>query len=144
MDSQLRAQLTKQEHQSSSKGEFFVQVRFGVVPSYSVLLRGLSEYGSFGYLVQGTTNHAFDKPCLCLCDTRHFRHFRRFHGVSAGKPLLCSLERKFVIFAVFVRTPSFCRGAKARFTKAPFVGPRLVQRPTWETHRPNSTRTPSY
>ena len=33
MDSQLRAQLRKQPPQSSSKGNFFVRVRFGGVPS---------------------------------------------------------------------------------------------------------------
>ena len=61
----------------------------------------------------GNNNHAFGKPCLCPRDARHFRHFRCFHGVQAAKPLFYWLERKFVFFAIFVKTSSFWQGAKA-------------------------------
>ena len=49
VDSQLRAQLRKQPPQSSSKGNFFVRVRF------RVWLRSLSEYGSVAYFVERPT-----------------------------------------------------------------------------------------
>ena len=35
----------------------------------------------------GRTNPAFSKPCLCLSDTRLFRHCRHFRGVRGAKPL---------------------------------------------------------
>ena len=66
---------------------------------------------------QGRTNPALSKPCLCLSDTRHIRHFRRFR--ASEERSLCSqwVECKFVIFDVFVETEPFCRGTKSRFTK---------------------------
>ena len=33
-------------------------------------------------LFQGKTNPAFSKPCFCLSDTRHFRHFVAFGGLT--------------------------------------------------------------
>ena len=47
-----------------------------------------------------------------------FSSFSSFHGVRAAKPLFCWLERKFVIFAVFVNNPPLFGGTKARFTKS--------------------------
>ena len=63
-------------------------------------------------LIQGRTNPAFSKPCLCLSDTRHFRHFRRFRGSEEQSPCFQRIECKFVIFAVFVKTPPFWQGTK--------------------------------
>ena len=62
------------------------------------------------------------KPCLCTRDTCHFRH-----RVGAAQPLFDWLEREFVIFAVFVKPPSFWQGARARFTKSTaFATPKGV------------------
>ena len=62
----------------------------------------------------------FASECECdglvHSDTRHFRHFRRFTGLEQQSP--CFLERKFVIFAVFVKNPLLFGGTKARFTKS--------------------------
>ena len=74
---------------------------------------------------------AFSKPCLCLSDTRHFRHFRRFRGSEERSACFQWVERNFAIFAVFVKTAPFWQGAKSRFTKnavcaTPIVYSRLV------------------
>ena len=37
-------------------------------------------------ICQERTNPAFSKPCLCLSDTRHFRHFRCFQGSEERSP----------------------------------------------------------
>ena len=58
--------------------------------------------------------HAFGKPCFCVGDTRHFRHFRRFGEGLRRKTLVC-----------FVKTASVWR-TKARFaTSTSFVTPNL-------------------
>ena len=44
---------------------------------------------------QGIRDHAFGKPCLCPRDTRHFCHFRRAHGLWAGKANFAQNFRKF-------------------------------------------------
>ena len=41
---------------------------------------------SFKFNLWETKNGAFGKPCLCLWDTRHFRHFRRFTGFEQQSP----------------------------------------------------------
>ena len=68
--------------------------------------------------VQGRANSVFAKPCLCLSDTRHFRHFRRFRGSEERSPCFQWVECKFVIFAVFVKTVApFWQGTQTQFTK---------------------------
>ena len=67
-------------------------------------------------ILQGRANPAFSKPCLCLSDTRHFRHFHRFRGSEERSPCFQWVECKFVIFTVFVKTASFWQGTKTRFT----------------------------
>ena len=85
-------------------------------------------------------NHAFGEPCLCPRDTRHFRHFRRFHGVWAGKTLFHWLEHKFVIFAVFVKPPPrFSRGQRHGLPKALVFGSREK---TWWAFRPRKNIFP--
>ena len=49
---------------------------------------------------QGRTNPAFSKLCLCLNDTRHFRHFHSFRGseeriplFSVGRMQICHFRR---------------------------------------------------
>ena len=56
VDSQLRTQLTKRLPRSSSKGNFFVRVRFG---GFRVRLRRLSDYGSVAYLVEKPTRETW-------------------------------------------------------------------------------------
>ena len=46
---------------------------------------------------QGRTNPAFSKPCLCLSDTRHFRHFHRFRGSEERSPCFQWVECKWGI-----------------------------------------------
>ena len=89
---------------------------------------------------QETRNHAFGKPCVCPCDTRHFRHFHRFHGVWAAKPLFYWLECYFVIFAVFFKTPSFSGTKVCWLCTGDFAPPEPEFRAEfWETNfgRPN-------
>ena len=66
---------------------------------------------------QGRASPAFSKPYLCLSDTRHFRHFRRFRGSEERSPCFQWVECKFVIFAVFVETAGFWQGTKTGFTQ---------------------------
>ena len=61
-------------------------------------------------------NPAFSKPCLCLSDTRLFRHFHRFRRSEERCPCFQCMERKFVIFAVFLKAAPFWQG-QTRFTK---------------------------
>ena len=68
-------------------------------------------------LYQGRTNPALSKPCLCLSDTRHFHHFRRFRGGLRSEYCFQWVECKFVIFAVFVKTAPFWHGTTTRVTK---------------------------
>ena len=65
----------------------------------------------------GMSKPGFSKPCLCLSDTRHFRHFRRFRGCDERSPCFWWVECKFVIFAVLVKTAPFWQGTKTRFTR---------------------------
>ena len=68
-----------------------------------------------GSLGSGNKKGAFGKPCLCPS----------FHGVLSSKALVYWLERKFVIFAAFTKTPLFLAGQRHGLPKAPFLGPRL-------------------
>ena len=68
----------------------FLQI---LVDFQSTLIHFLSV--SIGF--QGRTNPAFSKPCLCLSDTRHFRHFRRFRGSEERSPCFQGVEYRFVI-----------------------------------------------
>ena len=56
--------------------------------------------------ILGRENHAFGKPCFCLGDTGHFHQFllrRHCWGVRGARPCFLQAERKFVIFAGFVK-----------------------------------------
>ena len=66
--------------------------------------------------VQGRANPAFSKPCLCLSDTRHFRHFRCFRGSEERNPSF-----QCVIFVIYVKTAPSCPGTETRFTKKFFL-----------------------
>ena len=57
-----------------------------------------------------------------LRDTRHFRHFRRLTGFEQ-QGLFYWVERKFAVFAVFVKNLSFLAGQRHGVPKAPFLGP---------------------
>ena len=91
----------------------------GVLQAFPFLLFFVSLWVFFS---QRRTNPAFSKPCLCLSDTRHFRHLRRFRGSEERSPCFQGVECKFVIFAVFVKTAPFWQGTKTRFTKNEKVG----------------------
>ena len=58
--------------------------------------------------------HAWHSPFWHLC---------RFRGAWWAKPLFYWVERKFVIFAVYIKAPSVWQGTKARFSKTGFCDP---------------------
>ena len=67
-----------------------------------------------------------------------FSSFSSFHRVRAAKPLFYWLECRFVIFAIFVKTPLFLAGQKHGLPKAPFSGPRRMSRDS-PPNRPRDT-----
>ena len=73
----------------------------------------------------GKNKPVFSKPCLCLSDTRHFRHFCRFRGSEERSPCFQWVECEFVFLPVFVKTAPFWQGTRTRFyQKTRFVPPR--------------------
>ena len=69
-------------------------------------------------------NHAFGKPCFCLGDTCHFRHFCRFGWVRGANPLCLWVEHEFVIFAVSSQRPLLAGDKKHGLPKARFLRSR--------------------
>ena len=66
---------------------------------------------------QGIANPAFSKPCLCLNDTCHFRHFRRFWGSEERNPYF-QWRMQVRHFRRFRQNGLFLAGDKEdRFTK---------------------------
>ena len=80
-----------------------------------------------------------------------FVAFVVFTGSEQESPWLYWLERKFIIFAFFVKTPLSWQGTKARFTKGtvfwtPILASASQNRllsfvPTLEPHNPHTTPT---
>ena len=61
--------------------------------------------------VREEKKHAFGKPCLCLCDTRHIRHFCCFHGVRGAKPSFCWVSVQIRHLSCLHQKPFFFGGA---------------------------------
>ena len=76
---------------------------------------------------RGPRNGAFGKPCPCPRDTRHFRLFENFvvSQGSSSKALVLLVRIQIRHFGHFRQKPPLSGGTKARFTKAPFSGPRI-------------------
>ena len=61
---------------------------------------------------QGCENPFFDKPWLCLSDTRHFRHFRLFQASEDQSPCFSLYRMQTRHFRRSRQNPCFRKGAK--------------------------------
>ena len=70
-----------------------------------------------------------------------FSSFSSFHGFRAPKPLFYLLECRFVIFAIFVKTPFFCRDKSTVYQKHRF---RDAEKPKTRKSKKTRRRTSGF
>ena len=80
----------------------------------------------------GKSKPGFSKSCLCLSDTRHFRHFRRFQGSEERSPGFQWVECKVVI-SPFSSKRSLLAGDKNTVYQKTLFAPPRVMRPSCNT-----------